>query len=136
MLQQDYLFTQIVSHERIIEAKKIDYYLALNKTQNTWKTAKEDISSWLLFFLNIVREQSIQALSIIGGDNIEYLLSEKQLKLWQWINNECNEFSRKQVVESLGFPQRTVESIIKKLLDLKRLERHGQGRATRYKLIK
>jgi len=136
MLQQDYLFTQIVSHERIIEAKKIDYYLALNKTQNTWKTEQEDISSWLLFFLNIVKEQSIQALSIIGGDNIEYLLSEKQLKLWQWVNNECSEFSRKQVVESLGFPQRTVESIIKKLLDLKRLERHGQGRATRYKLVK
>ena len=136
MLKQDYLFTQIVSHERIIEAKKIDYYLALNKTQNTWKTDLEDISSWLLFFLSVIKEQSIQALSIIGGDNIEYLLSEKQLKLWQWINNECSEFSRKQAVESLGFPERTVESIIKKLLDLKRLERYGQGRSTRYKLIK
>ena len=136
MLKQDYLFTQIVSYERIIEAKKIDYYLALNKTQNTWKTDLEDISSWLLFFLSVIKEQSIQALSIIGGDNIEYLLSEKQLKLWQWINNECSEFSRKQAVESLGFPERTVESIIKKLLDLKRLERYGQGRSTRYKLIK
>jgi len=100
------------------------------------KTEHEDISAWLLFFLSIVKEQSVQALSIIGGDNIEYLLSEKQLKLWQWVNNKCSEFSRKQAVEALEFPQRTVESIIKKLLDLKRLERHGQGRAIRYRLIK
>lgn len=39
-------------------------------------------------------------------------------------------------VESLGFPERTVEAIIKKLVDLKRLEKVGQGRATRYKLVR
>jgi Fic family protein len=35
LLQQGYLFTQVVSHERIVEANKIDYYIALNKTQST-----------------------------------------------------------------------------------------------------
>jgi len=47
------------------------------------------------------------------------LLSQKQLKLWQWVSNECNEFSRKQAVEALGFPQRTVESILKETSRLK-----------------
>ena len=134
LLKQGYQFTQVVSHERIIEANKVDYYLALNKTQNTWKTEKEDISSWLLFFLNVIKSQSAQALKIIEGDNIEYLLSHKQLLLWQWAN-EQESFSRKKAIEGLGFPERTIESIIKKLFDLKRLQKVGQGRATYYKVI-
>jgi len=132
LLQQGYLFTQIVSHERIIEANKVDYYLALNQTQSTWKSDSENITPWLVFFLNVIKSQSDQALKIISGDNIEYLLSEKQLIFWDWINKIDKEFSRKDAVEALGFPERTVESIIKKLFELKRLKRLGQGPATRY----
>lgn len=136
LLQQGYHFTQVASHERSIELSKIDYYLALNKTQTTWKTDTEDITPWLIFFLKIVKYQSNQALKIIEGDNIEYLLSEKQLELWNWVNNKATvEFSRKDAVNALGFPERTIESIIKKLVGLKRLSRLGQGKATRYKLI-
>ncbi len=134
MMHHGYLFTSIVSHESIIEAHKLDYYRALNQTQNSWKTDVEDISPWLLFFLDVIRAQSNQALKIIEGDNIEYLLSEKQLALWQWINSHGHEFSRKDATEALGFPERTVESIIKKLLDLKHIQRLGQGKATRYVL--
>lgn len=137
LLKHGYLFVQIISHERIIEANKIDYYMALNKTQATWKTESEDITAWLKFFLNVVKSQSTRALQIIKNDNIEHLLSAKQLMMWNWINTkEINEFSRKNAVNALGFPERTVESIIKKLSNLKRLERLGQGKATRYKLIK
>ncbi len=50
-------------------------------------------------------------------------------------NQYAQEFSRKEAVKALGFPERTVESIIKKLLDLKRIERLGQGKTTRYRLI-
>jgi hypothetical protein len=45
------------------------------------------------------------------------------------------DFSRKDAVTALGFPERTIESIIKKLVMLKRLHRLGQGKATRYRLI-
>ena len=134
LLQQGYLFTQVVSHERIIEASKVDYYLSLNKTQTTWKTPNEDISPWLLFFLNVIKMQSAQALKVIEEDNIEFLLSEKQLALWEWARKKTGEFSRMDAIAALGFPPRTVEAIIKKLLDFKRLQKLGQGKATRYKL--
>ncbi|HJD61518.1 MAG TPA: Fic family protein [Rickettsia endosymbiont of Columbicola hoogstraali] len=134
LLKHGYLYTQIVSHERIIEENKVDYYKALNKTQSHWKKEAEDITTWLKFFLNVVKLQSTKALQIIKEDNIEYLLSEKQLLLWNWINKENKEFSRKDAVSALNFPERTVESIIKKLVDLKRLKSIGQGKATRYKL--
>lgn len=135
LLQQEYFFTQIISHEKIIEANKIDYYKALNQTQNSWKTEKEDISPWLMFFLGVVEEQSRLAFNLVQEDRIDHLLSVKQLELWRWIHEDhFEEFSRKTASESLGFPERTVESIIKKLLDMKRLEKLGQGRSTRYRL--
>ena len=137
LLQQNYLFSKLVSHESLIELSKIDYYVALNKTQSSWKTDEEDISKWLLFFLKIVKEQSKKTLEIIEKDNIDYLLSEKQLSVWKWINQDKNmEFSRKDIVEKFSYPERTSEQIIKKLLDLKVLNRLGMGRATRYKLKK
>lgn len=135
LLQQGYLFTQIVSHERLVEASKEEYYLALNKTQSSWKTDSDNIAPWLLFFLNIIKAQSKQALQIIAGDNIEYLLSEKQLSFWQWAKEQNSVFSRSDAIKALGFPPRTIESIIKKLVDSKKLEPIGQGSATRYKLI-
>jgi hypothetical protein len=45
-------------------------------------------------------------------------------------------FSRKDAVDALAFPPRTVEAIIKKLVELKRLERIGEGRSTRYRVVR
>lgn len=133
LLQSGYEFVSVVSHERVIEARKADYYLALNKAQSSWKSKKEDVSAWVLYFLNILCEQARQALKILEGDDIDYLLSEKQLGLWRFAN-QCGEktFSRKEAIDVLGYPPRTVEACIKKLLNLKRITKVGEGRATRY----
>lgn len=137
LLQHGYEFTALVSHEKLIEAQKADYYLALNKTQGSWKSKKENIVPWLTYFLGIVKGQANQAIKLIEEENIEYLLSEKQLELWNWVQarNEPT-FSRKDAIEALAFPPRTVEAIIKKLLELKRLERIGEGRGTRYQVLR
>jgi len=135
LLQHGYMFASLVSHEKLIEERKADYYLALNKAQSSWKSDQEDIFPWLIYFLEIVKAQATNALLLIEEDRIENLLSEKQLVLWHWVQSRnMLEFSRKDAVEATGFPQRTVEAIIKKLVDLKRLERIGEGRATRYRL--
>lgn len=133
LLQSGYGFAKVVSHEKIVEDNKAEYYLALNKTQQTWKTEQEDISQFLLFFLEVMQTQSTGALAIMEGDNIEAMLSAKQLELWRWIGQlGGREFTRKDAIEALGYPPRTVESIIKKLLDMKRIRKIGTGRATRY----
>jgi Fic family protein len=137
LLQSGYLFTTIISHEKVIESQKLDYYLALNKTQMTWKKEEENIDAWLLFFLNAIKIQSQKALETIQEDKIEYLLSEKQLALWEWAaTNIASEFSRKSAIEALGYSPRTVEYIIRKLLDLGCIERIGEGKATRYRVNK
>lgn len=137
LLQQRYMFTALVSHEKLIEARKTDYYLALNKTQSSWKSEDEDITPWLIYFLEIVKAQAQEALRLIEEDRIEGRLSEKQLTLWQWVQSSgVKEFTRKNAIEALGFPPRTIEFSIKKLIELKRLERIGEGRATRYRIIR
>ena len=83
----------------------------------------------------MVKEQSQQALALIQGDTIEHLLSQKQLAVWSWVQDRRSDFSRKDVIAALGFPARTVEQIIKKLVELNRLERLGEGKATRYRVI-
>lgn len=136
LLQHGYAFTALVSHEKLIEERKAEYYLALNRAQSSWKSDSEDIYPWLIYFLEIIKAQATKVLELIEQDNIESLLSEKQLALWQWAQSRKSpEFSRKDAVEALNFPARTVESIIKKLEGLKRLERIGEGRSTRYRVI-
>lgn len=134
LLQQGYDFATLVSHEKLIEQRKADYYLALNKTQQTWKRDREEVSFWLVFIFEIFAQQAKEAQGILESDQFEYLLSEKQMEFWQWVKQQ-GEFSRKSAIEALGFAPRTVEEMTKKLLDMKKLERLGQGRATRYRVL-
>jgi Fic family protein len=134
LLQQGYQFTSIVSHEKLIEQRKVDYYLALNQTQNSWKTDQEDITPWLLFFLTIVLQQAEMALEILVRDDRESLLSENQQSILDWIRaRETGFFSRKDLIEAFELPPRTIEAAVKRLLDHQFIERIGEGRATRYR---
>lgn len=134
LLQNGYSFVSLVSHEKLIEQRKADYYLALNKTQKSWKSEQENLAPWLLFIFDIFHQQAIEAQQILEVDQFEYLLSEKQAEFWQWAKQQV-EFSRKSAIEGLGFAPRTTEAIIKKFLQMKKLERLGQGRATRYRVL-
>jgi Fic family protein len=137
MLQHGYSFASLVSHEKLIEETKAEYYLALNQTQRSWKTDTEDMSPWLLYIFDIFLKQAQTAQGLLEQDQFEYLLSEKQLAFWQWAQAlGAQEFSRKDAIDVLGFPPRTTEQIIKKFLDMKKLEKLGQGRATRYRVKK
>ena len=80
----------------------MDYYLALNKTQSTWKTASEDITPWLQFFLNIIKSQSTQALKIIEGDNIEQVETDLYIKeFYPFVLKRSKDFSISQLYRVL-----------------------------------
>ena len=58
LLQNGYAFAALVSHEKLIEETKADYYLALNKSQRTWKTEAEEMTPWLTYIFDIFRQFS------------------------------------------------------------------------------
>lgn len=126
-----------MSHEKLIEESKAEYYLALNKTQGTWKSENEDIAPWLLYIFDIFLQQARAVQKLLESEQFEYLLSQKQLVFWKWAQSQGNkEFNRGDAIAAHGFPPRTVEQIMKKLLDMKKLEQLGQGRATRYRVVR
>lgn len=136
LLQAEFAYMPYVSHEKLVEANKADYYLALRKTQNTLRKApeKQDITPWLEFFLEMVLEQSKQALKLLSNTNLEKLLTTKQLAVWDYIQS-VDSASPKEITEHTGIVYATVRQSIEKLLKLKKIERLGQGRGTVYRKV-
>ena len=132
LLKQGYLYIPYISHEKLIEDNKPDYYLALRKSQNTLRTGKPNIFSWLNFFLDILLVQSQMAMQLLTQTNIETLLSPKQLLVWNYLK-KVSETTPREISKETGVPRPTINQVINKLLDLKMMERIGQGATTRYR---
>lgn len=134
MLQAGYAYMPYVSHEKIVEDNKPEYYLALRQSQKTFKTDQESIVSWIEFFLDVTLHQSEMALDLFSVENIEKLLSPRQLEVWLYMQGAI-EVTPRELAEELGIPRPTINQVLDKLLDLDKIERLGSGRGTRYKLI-
>lgn len=134
LLKQGYAYMPYVSHEKLIEDNKADYYVALRKNQKTLRTKKPDISSWINFFFNIVLTQSQMAIHLLTQTNIETILSPKQLLVWNYLEKTI-ETTPREISSKTGVPRPTINQVINKLLDLKMIERIGQGSTTRYRKV-
>ena len=134
LLKQGYLYMPYVSHEKLIEDNKPDYYIALRKSQKTFKTKQESIIIWLDFFLTIFLKQSQMAIELLSKENIEKLLSKKQLLVWQYIQ-KAEESTIREIVKKTKIARPTIKQVIDRLLQLKKIERIGLGRSTRYRKI-
>lgn len=134
LLQHGYAYAPYISHEKLIEDNKPDYYVSLRKTQKTLRSRKPDITPWLDFFLSIVHRQAAMALELLSAENIEKILSPKQIAVWKYLQG-TEEATPAQIAEHAKVARPTVNQVLDKLLRLKKIERIGQGRTTRYKKI-
>lgn len=134
MLKSGYVYVPYVSHEKLIEDSKAEYYLALRDSQMTFKTPRENIDSWLEFFLTVSLEQARHALELLSRENIEKLLSPKQLAVWKHLEQE-SEATPAEIVKATDVARPTVSQALDVLLRLKKVERIGQGRTTRYRKV-
>lgn len=135
MLKTGYLYVPYVSHEKLIEDNKPEYYMALRTSQKTFKTKNEDISVWLSFFLTIIMKQSGMAVSLLSEENIEKTLSQNQLDAWQYLQ-KVQQASPLEIAKEAGVARPTVNQIVNKLIKLKKVERIGLGRSTRYRVVR
>ena len=134
LLCQGYLYVPYVSHEKLIEDNKADYYLALRQTQKTFGTKKEDLSTWLDFFLKIFLEQSRQAVGLLEMDDISKILSPKQLIVWNYFF-EKEEVSVGDILAHTKIARPTIKQILNVLVKFKKIELIGRGRASRYRRV-
>jgi Fic family protein len=91
MLQAGYAYMTYVSHEKLIEDNKPEYYLALRQSQRTFKTDQDSILPWLTFFLDISLIQARMALNLLSDENIEQLLSPRQVEVWRYMQQTAKE---------------------------------------------
>ena len=135
LLQGGYLYVPYVSHEKLIEDNKPEYYIALRKSQKTLKTDHENIIPWLDFFLTTFLRQSEMAIDLLSKENIERLFTSKQLAVWEYLQ-KAGQATPRDISENTKVAYSTVRQAIDKLMRLKKIERLGAGRSTRYKVIK
>lgn len=133
-LKEGYLYMPYVSHEKLIENEKPNYYIALRKSQKTFKSKNENITDWFNFFLDIILAQSQKAIQLLSSENIEVILSKKQLAIWQYLQS-VPEVTPQEIADKTGIARTTVNKTILKLLKLKKIERLGLARGIRYRKL-
>ena len=133
-LKKDYAYVLYVSHEKLIEDNKENYYMALRRSQKSFGTDNENIAPWLDFFLTMLLKQSEMALELMESEQVEKLLSPKQLAIWEYIQS-VTEATPSEIAEKTGVARPTVNQALTRLLKMERIEKIGSGRGTRYRRL-
>lgn len=131
LLRAGYQFMQYVSHEQIVERRKDEYYLALRKSQETFKTDHDTIAPWLNFFFSVLKEQAAKALGFLEEEHVEDQLSPKQYEVWKYISG-VGDASPTEIANATGINIATVRQSLMRLLALEKVKRTGRGPGTRY----
>lgn len=134
LLRCGYEYIPFVSHEKLIENTKAEYYQALRNSQSTLGSSNESINDWMLYFLNTLLTQAKKAVDLLQDTNFEQELSPKQLVVWHYLNTVI-EATPKSIASATDVKRATVSQALNKLVKLKRVKRLGYGRTTRYKRI-
>lgn len=134
LLKEGYLYMPYISHEKLVEDNKPDYYVALRRSQKTIGTNQENITPWFDFFYTIFFKQSQMAVNLLSKEKVEKLLTNKQRAVWEYLN-KVSESAPLEIAEKTKVAYGTVRQALDKLLRLKKIERIGLGRSTHYKKL-
>lgn len=134
LLKEGYLYMPYVSHEKLVEDNKPEYYVSLRRSQKNIDAKKHDITPWLDFFLTIFLEQSKIAVELLSKEKVEKLLTKKQLTVWEYLN-KTDKSTPLEIAEKTKVAYGTVRQALNKLIRLKKIERIGQGRSTSYRKV-
>jgi hypothetical protein len=93
--------TPFVSHERLVEANKTDYYIALRRA---FGTTNETIEPWLTFSVSLCLTQAKEANDLVSAEAIEKLLSPAQLRVWDYLD-DVGEAAPGAIAEATGVPR-------------------------------
>jgi len=134
LLQKGYKYVMYESHEKLIEDSKIQYYLALRKSQERIKAEDNDITPWVEYFFGILHKQAQNVKKIMDSNPAESLLSsnqEKAMKLFE----KYEEITTMLAVKELKIARPTAKQILSRLVELKFVEKSGKSRGTKYRKI-
>lgn len=132
LLQSGYAFVPYASLEKAIADRRMEYYLALRRSQANRNLPRPDISPWLLAFLDAIRAQARELRETVTGRPAGSLLSENQLAALDLLQRN-REVTNRLVCRELGIPRDTAKQVLARLVALNLIQRAGAGRAARYR---
>jgi len=129
-----YAYVPYASLESVIEENKDLYYAALRKTQRTLKRAKPDWETWLVFFLRCLKKQKDNLAEKLERERIAAPalppLSLTILKLLR----EHERLTISELERLTGANKNTLKVRLRELTQAGQIAKHGQARATGYRL--
>jgi len=131
LLKNGYKWIQYVSFEHEIENRKPEYYRELRRCQA--QRPNENITTWVNFFMSALINIQEQLMKKLEQTGIESGLSPKEKSILSFISNYpgCKSGA---IANKLKIPNPTVKKILRKLIDIKLIEKHGVGPGTNYSI--
>ncbi len=133
LLSTGYDFILYTSHERVVEANKDQYYLALREAQKSLPADESFSISWIVFFLEMLKKQKDHLSEKIKREmDARKLpaLSEKIIHLAR----EHGRITVSFISKTLQVNRNTVKKHIQQLAKNGRLVQRGKGRGVYYSL--
>lgn len=132
LLRAGYDYVPYASLESIIEKNKDAYYLALRETQTTIRTDTPNWQPWIGFFLNSLKRQKDHLETKIKQEKLTLAsLPPLSIQLLELIK-EHGALSVGDLTKLSGANRNTVKKHVSDLTQAGHLDKHGQGKGTRY----
>lgn len=131
LLKHGYTWVQYVSFEHEIESRKNEYYSALRKAQS--ERPGENVTTWVLFFLDALKNIQEQLIQKLHETGIETQLSPREKAILAFISNHPGCKSG-DVARRLAIPSPTVKRLLSQLLKQNLIQKYGAGPGTNYAL--
>jgi len=142
LLRSGYAYATYASLESVIEHNKEAYYLALRRTQTSFRKEKTDWDPWLLFFLRSLKSQAGRLRerldkfeSPITSSPIPEDLSPLAGRLLQLLT-ERGTLSVSESSEALRANRHTLKDKFTELIEKGYAELHGKGRGAHYRPVR
>jgi Fic family protein len=129
LLRQGYSWIEYVSFEHEIENRKSEYYAELMHCQS--KRPGEDVSSWVLFFLECLKNIQTLLLKKLEVQKNSDRRSPREKMIYDYIKNHPGSKSG-EIAEKLDIPLPTAKRILADMTANKTLLKHGAGAGTNY----
>ncbi len=131
LMKDGYLYVPYSSLESVIEKNKDNYYLALRKTQRTFKLKKAEHEAWILFFLSALKTQKEILAQKIARENIITKLPKLSKQIIELIK-EHGELAISEIKSMTQANRNTIKVRLRELVADQYLVKHGKGKGTRY----
>lgn len=131
LLKEEYRYVPYSSLESIIEKNKDNYYLALRKSQVTFRSGHPEYEPWILFFLNALKTQKEVLTQKIKKEKIFIKLSKLSRQILELVKDH-GELSISEIESITKANRNTLKKKLSELVRNKYLLTQGRGKGTRY----